>query len=239
MHYQFTDGPVAVAPYVGVIIPTQEYVTFGHSAPGRGLEEYWVGFYAGTSLNEWIPRTYVQVRGNYAFVERVMDIAHDRSNATLEIGHFLTDRLSLRVLVSKQWTHGGINVPVPLDSPLFPVHDRLAAEEFVNLGAGVNWTINVGSVSTASTWRPTRDQRPQAGSPHVHRHELRCRRPLIALCTGLGDGFHPAAERHQQHLDLEFRVFLPDLVLELPQLDRMRLFLGFRILQVLLTRTSL
>lgn len=142
MHYQVTDGRIAFAPYVGLVIPTQEYVTAGHAAPGRGLEEYWVGFYAGTSLNEWIPRTYVQVRGNYAFVEKVLDISHDRRNVTLEIGHFLTDRLSLRILGSKQWTDGGINVPVALTSPLFPVHDRLAAEEFLNLGAGINWTIN-------------------------------------------------------------------------------------------------
>ena len=142
LHYQVTDGPVAFAPYVGVIIPTQEYVTFGHSAPGRGLEEYWVGFYTGTSLNEWIPRTYVQLRANYAFVEKLLDISHDRSNLSLEIGHFLTDRLSVRVLASRQWTDGGISVPVPLTSPLFPVHDRLAAEEFINLGAGVSWTMS-------------------------------------------------------------------------------------------------
>ena len=142
VHYQVTDGLVAFAPYVGVIIPTNNYESFGHSAPGRRLDEYWIGFYAGTSLNEWIPRTYVQVRANYAFVEEVLGIAHDRKNATLEIGHFLTDRWSLRVLASQQWTDGGISVPVPLTSPLFPVHDRLAAEEFVNVGAGVSWTVN-------------------------------------------------------------------------------------------------
>jgi len=146
VHYQVTDGPVAFAPYVGVIIPTNNYESFGHSAPGRRLDEYWIGFYAGTSLNEWIPRTYVQVRANYAFVEKVVGISHDRKNATLEIGHFLTDRLSLRVLASQQWTDGGISVPVPSSDPLFPVlfpvHDRLAAEEFINVGAGVSWTVN-------------------------------------------------------------------------------------------------
>jgi len=142
VHYQVTDGPVAFAPYVGAVIPTHEYVTFGHSAPGRGLEEYWLGFHAATSLHEWIPRTYIQLRGNYSFVEKVQGISHDRSNATLEIGHFLTDSWSARVIVSKQWTHGGIDVPVPLNSPLFPDHDRLAAEEFINVGAGVSWTVN-------------------------------------------------------------------------------------------------
>jgi hypothetical protein len=142
VHYQLLDGPVAVSPYVGIVMPTHNYVSFGHAAPGRRLDEYWVGFYAATSLNEWIPRTYAQLRGNYAFVEKVQDISHDRTNATLEIGHFLTDRWSVRMLVSKQWTHGGIDVPVPLDSPLFPDHDRLAAEEFLNLGAGVGWAVN-------------------------------------------------------------------------------------------------
>lgn len=141
-HYQVTDGPVAFAPHVGVIIPTHSYVFFGHAAPGRRLDEYWVGFSAGASLHEWIPRTYVQLRANYAFVEKVLGIAHDRKNLALEIGHYLTDRLSVRLLGSRQWTDGGISVPVPITSPLFPVHDILAAEEFINVGAGASWTIN-------------------------------------------------------------------------------------------------
>ncbi len=142
VNFQVTDGPVAFAPYVGAIIPTNDYVTFGHSAPGRGLDELWVGFYAAMSLNDWIPRTYVQARVNYAFVEEVLDIAHDRTNASLEIGYFLNQSWNARVMVSQQWTHGGIDVPVPLSSPLFPHHDQLAAEEFVNVGAGATWIIN-------------------------------------------------------------------------------------------------
>lgn len=142
VHYQAADGPIAFAPYIGVLIPTNNYESFGHSAPGRRLDEYWIGFYTAVSLNDWIPRTYVQFRGNYAFVEKVQDIAHDRSNASLEIGHFLNDAWSIRALVSRAWSHGGINVPVPLTSPFFPDHDRLAAEEFLNVGAGVSWSLN-------------------------------------------------------------------------------------------------
>ena len=81
VNYQLVSGAFGLAPYVGAVIPTHDYTTFGHSAPGRGLNEYWVGAYAAMSLNEWIPRTYVQLRGNYAFVEEVLDIAHDRINA--------------------------------------------------------------------------------------------------------------------------------------------------------------
>jgi hypothetical protein len=142
VHYQLADGPIAFAPDIGFLIPTNNYESFGHSAPGRRLDEYWIGFYTATSLNDWIPRTYVQLRGNYAFVEKVQDVAHDRSNASLEIGHFLNDAWSLRALVTRQWSHGGIDVPVPLDSPFFPDHDRLAAEELLNVGAGVSWRLN-------------------------------------------------------------------------------------------------
>ena len=142
VHFQVTDGPIGFAPYIGAVIPTHDYTTFGHSAPGRELDEYWLGFNTAASLNEWIPRTYVQVRYNFAFVEPVQGITHDRSNANLEIGYFLNQSLSFRALGSWQWTHGGINVPVALTSPLFPDHDRLAAEEFFNVGLGSTWSIN-------------------------------------------------------------------------------------------------
>ncbi|MFZ2507629.1 MAG: hypothetical protein WAW79_04025 [Steroidobacteraceae bacterium] len=142
VHMQVANGPAAFAPYVGAVIPTNDYVVAGHAAPGRGLQEYWLGFYAALSINEWVPRTYIQFRGNHALVEKVAGISHDRTNATLEIGHFLNESWSARVIVSEQWTHGGIDVPVPVSAPLFPYHDRLAAEEFVHVGAGASWTMN-------------------------------------------------------------------------------------------------
>lgn len=142
LHYQATDGAIAFTPYVGAIIPTNDYVTLGHAAPGRGVNEYWLGFYTGASLNEWIPRTYVQARYNYAWVEKVAGVSHDRSNVDLEIGYFLNPDWSVRVLGAWQDTHGGIDVPVPITSPLFPYHDILASASFLNLGGGVSWVIN-------------------------------------------------------------------------------------------------
>jgi len=84
----------------------------------------------------------VQLRGNYAFVEEVQDIRHDRINASLEIGYFINQSWNIRALVSRQWTEGGIDVPVPQTSLLFPDHDILAAEEFINVGGGATWIIN-------------------------------------------------------------------------------------------------
>jgi len=140
-HYQASDGPIAFAPYVGIVIPTNDYPTMGHSAPGRGLDEYWLGFYAATSLNEWIPRTYVEMRGNYAWVEEVKDVAHDRINTTLELGYYFNAAVSARLFWARQWTQGGIDLPVPPTDPLFHYHDQLADDEFINVGGGFSWMM--------------------------------------------------------------------------------------------------
>lgn len=142
LHYQALMEPFAFAPYTTVVIPLRDYETLGHAAHGRGLEELWFGFYAGKSLDAWIPRTYVQGRYNYAFVEQVAGVAHDRSNVDLEIGWFVTPQWSVRALFSAADTHGGIPVPVPPTHPLFAFHDQLAAERLRNVGAGVAWSMS-------------------------------------------------------------------------------------------------
>ena len=141
MHYQLRESPLAFAPYVAVVIPTHHYETLGHAAPGRGLNEYWMGFYAGRVLDQWIPRTYIQLRYSYAFVERVVGIAHDRSNLDLTIGYFVTPEVSIGALAFWAQTHGGIDIPVRKSSPLFPHHDQLASERFVNVGGSVSWAF--------------------------------------------------------------------------------------------------
>jgi hypothetical protein len=142
VHYQVALDPVAFAPYVALVEPTHNYPALGHAAPGRNLEEKWVGFFVGKSLDLWIPRVYVQARYVYAFVEKVAGTGHDRSNLDLEIGYFPHPAWSVRALAFWQYTHGGINVPIPKTDPLFPYHDQLAAERFLNIGAGSSYDLS-------------------------------------------------------------------------------------------------
>jgi hypothetical protein len=142
LHFQALTEPFALAPYIGAVVPLTDYVTMGHAARGRGLNEVWLGIYAGKSLDPWIPGTYVQVRYNYAFVEQVADVAHDRTNADVELGWFITPQLSVRGLFTAIDTHGGIPVPVPPTHPLFPYHDQLAAEKLRNVGGGLGWSLS-------------------------------------------------------------------------------------------------
>jgi hypothetical protein len=50
--------------------------------------------------------------------------------------------LSLRALLFGQETHGGIDVPIPQSNPLFPYHDQLAAESFLNVGTGASYELS-------------------------------------------------------------------------------------------------
>lgn len=141
-HYQALEEPLALAPFVAVVIPTHDYDTLGHAAPGQGVWEVWLGSYAGMILDPWLPRSYVQVRYNYAFVEKVEGVSHNRSNAELEIGYFLTPRWSIRAIGTWQDTYDGVDLPVPIDDPLYEHHDQLAAEDVVNVGAGLAYSAS-------------------------------------------------------------------------------------------------
>jgi hypothetical protein len=142
LHYQLLEEPFALAPFIGYVVPTNNnYYVQGHAAQGRGLDEVLVGFGLGKSFDEWIPRTYAQTKYTYAFVEKVAGVSHDRANLSLELGGFLTPRWSLAAYGWWQWTCGGIETPVFPDDPLFPYHDRLANDDYFNVGLGTSWAF--------------------------------------------------------------------------------------------------
>ena len=141
LHYQLLEKPFALAPFIAYVTPVTDYPTRGHAAPGRGLNELMLGFNAGKSLDAWIPRTYAQLRYSYALVEEVHDVTHNRSNLNLELGTFFTPRWNVSLYAGRQWTHGGIDAPVPPTSPYFFDHDVLADAEFFNVGFGTGFAL--------------------------------------------------------------------------------------------------
>lgn len=140
--HQVIDGAFAMTPFVAIVTPVHDYDVLGHAAQGRGLNELWFGTYMGGSLDEWVPRTYLQLRLNYAFVEHVAGVKHDRINADVEVGCFISPRWSARLLGMWQDTDGGINVPTPITDEHFEHHDQLAATRFFNMGGGLSWSIS-------------------------------------------------------------------------------------------------
>ena len=139
LHYQLLLNPLALAPYVAYVEPLHHYATLGHAAPGRGLHETWLGFAVGKSLDDWIPKTFVQARFTYAVVQKVQGISHDKENIEAEVGYFITRYFNVQGLFQWQKTLGGIPLPVPRSDPLYWYHDILGAGAYTNLGVGASW----------------------------------------------------------------------------------------------------
>ncbi|HMC59430.1 MAG TPA: hypothetical protein VKJ01_09585 [Candidatus Solibacter sp.] len=139
MHYQLLLEPIAIAPYVAYVLPLHNYETLGHAAPGRGLDETWVGVAFGKTLDKWIPRTYIEARFTYAFVQAVQHIFHDKENVDVDLGYFITPYLSVQGFWHWQQTLGGIDyLPAPTNY-LFPYHDQLTADDFTAVGFSTAW----------------------------------------------------------------------------------------------------
>lgn len=146
-HYQLLQEPVALAPYAAYVWPTHDYETMGHAAPGRGLYEIWAGLGAGKSLDQWIPRTYVQARFTYAWVEQVAGVSHNKQSVDFDLGYYVNAKVAVQGLWRWQNTIGGIGLPIPPSNPLFPHHDQLGATDFTNVGVAGSWFV-----SDESTW---------------------------------------------------------------------------------------
>ena len=156
--YQLVSGEVSVAPFATAVIPSHPYVYFAHSAPGKDLRQYLLGFSAGSNLERVLPGSYFQVTYDYAFVEPVFGINLDRSDFGVEIGYFLsflTPSLGVRFLGAGFYTHGGLAFHGPLDlnpgSELFLHHDQIGKQRSVNLGGGFSYLLT-GSTEVYVTY---------------------------------------------------------------------------------------
>jgi hypothetical protein len=162
LRYNLLQEPAMVTPFVSAIVPTHDYPTFGQSAPSSGLEQYLVGVWLGRRLDPILEAGFAQLRYSYAFVEEVLGISHDRSNADLEIGYFLTPSLGISATGSYQKTHGGLDVPLPgtpaaaafLETPYFDHRDRLAQTNYLNVGGIVSYALT-GSLDVFVVYQST------------------------------------------------------------------------------------
>lgn len=139
------NSRLAIAPYAAGIIPTHNYETRGHSAPGRKLKALQVGTWVGRDLSPILPKAYVQGQVAHAFVERVNNMNINRTHLDFEGGYAVSSFLTVTVAGAVQRTHDGVTFPLPQDEHLHevaPIHDRIAKDNYfvMNFGATVGLT---------------------------------------------------------------------------------------------------
>ena len=145
VRYNVVRSNIAITPFAAVLAPSHDYQYFAHAAPGRRLWELQIGTFVGHTFDR-VPGLFAQGRYSYGFAERLLGIRHDRSNVDLELGYFLTPSVRVFGLAATQVTHGGIDVPylwrTQLPAALQPHHDRLARANFLEMGAGSQWSLS-------------------------------------------------------------------------------------------------
>jgi len=151
--YQAITGPIAVTPFLGAGIPAAAYEQHSHAAAGRHLREASAGVNIGRRLDPFLPDAFVHAKLSFTVPERVLGIWHNRNNADVEVGHFLTPSVGVRLLGSWQWTHGGFRIPIddrPPGSTQFFVHDQLSKDTHFIAGVGLS-VAATGSVDVSAT----------------------------------------------------------------------------------------
>jgi hypothetical protein len=136
-----------LTPFFRTISPSHSYEYFAHSAVGRGLHEYQTGINLGRRLNPVLPKAYIQARYSYAFVERILGIAPNRSNVEGQLGYIVKPRLTLLGSVQWMYTHNGVDLAfgVPnagLTAEQFQHHDQIAKASLVDLGGGLGYSVS-------------------------------------------------------------------------------------------------
>ena len=151
--YNVIDKGFALTPSVSVGVPSHNYNFRGEAVLGRHLREVRVAIDAGQRLDAISSRLSVQGSYSYAFVERVIDIPNNRSNASVEGSYLLTRKLATRGFLSWQRTHGGLRFgsgpqadlvfPGEVNTPerLFQ-HDRLLRDNHWRVGGGAAYSFS-------------------------------------------------------------------------------------------------
>jgi hypothetical protein len=146
VRYNLTRKGAVITPYVGSVVPSHDYAFYGHAAFGEQLSELQVGTFVAKLFTSGVPGMFVSSRIAYGFVEKVQDLSHNRSMADLEVGYFVTPSFRTFGMVNGQQTHGGVDFPItgPAGLPveLRPFHDVIQRVNYVNLGAGLAYSLN-------------------------------------------------------------------------------------------------
>ena len=146
LRYNLTRDSAVVTPYIGTVVPSHSYAFYGHAAPGQRLREVQVGVYAAKLLDRGLPGLFISGRYGYGFVEKVLDISHNRSMADLEVGYFFTSRFRAFTMTNAGYTHGGVDFPSNGPAGLPPeyrfVHDQIQKVHHLDVGGGASYSIS-------------------------------------------------------------------------------------------------
>ena len=142
--------------------PSHDYRFEGEAVAGRRLQETQIGLNTGARLVGFLPQASIEAGYAYSFVEKVLDIPLDRSNAFIDLGYALTRRLYVHGNGLWQHTHGGLRAgsvtgnpfrfPGELNTPeRFAQRDRILRVNNWKVGGGLSYAVGPVDVFASYT----------------------------------------------------------------------------------------
>jgi len=159
----YASAPLAVTPFVEVVIPSHNYESLGQSVAGRDLRALVVGAAVGGFADDLLAGLHFQTRISYAFVQNAVDIHPNRTGIDSSVGYFVTPRCAIDFLETFQYTQAGTDwgIPpfgigfrdgTPMTQDYGLNHDRLARSNALTFGVGATFALTekVGFFGTVS-----------------------------------------------------------------------------------------
>ena len=139
--YNVLSRPLALTPFVAVVVPSHDYAYVGEAAPGRNLREFQFGASVGKRLEPFL-HAYAHGQISFAIPQESLHLRTNRTNLSLESGYFFTRKLTARALGDWQHTFNGLHFPADLTTPeLILTHERLLKANYWHFGAGISYAI--------------------------------------------------------------------------------------------------
>ena len=108
VHQTVLRTPLVATPFVAYVFPVRQYADRGHAAAGHHLRELRIGAALARTLRPFLPDAYGQLKYTYSAAKREVDHSIHRHGLDMELGYFVTPRLSLRGAASWLRSYGGI-----------------------------------------------------------------------------------------------------------------------------------
>ena len=145
-HLALTD-PLMVTTSIGVTWPLSDYKTHGHASIGRNLKTFSAGVGMARRLNPILTDFLLQVSYAYIYSEAVGGFRPNRGNLSASLTYFPPlASVSLSAYWNQQFAHGGLGWSDPEWETnvreYWPIHDRVAREEFAQVGGLVAYAVN-------------------------------------------------------------------------------------------------
>ena len=158
VHQTVLRAPFVATPFVAYLFPISRYQSIGHAAVGHHLRELKLGAALGRTLRPLLPDAYAQATYTYSVAEREADHSIHRNGVDMELGYYVTSRLSLKGAASYVRSSGGIEwyrFSTEFKRYNF-YHDRLANERSWRVGGGAGYALtprySLYALGIATVW---------------------------------------------------------------------------------------